>query len=653
MKFKAIFYKNPAGFLAFALLIAAAFISLALNKTASVVFFAASALLLILTLIFAVDGLRFAEKCVQELNSFLGVPGGADDFSMPCFVCDRSGNIIWYNKLFSTAVIAENEKHSLRISDFFGECGFDEIAAEISLNAEYGNKKFTAFISSVGTASEPAVCVCLADDTYYKNTDDEYRLSRPFVMQILVDNIERLSRQYTDSKFALVSSGIESKIENWLRDVNVLFKRTGNGSFLVIGEKRDLDKLSANKFSVLEQVRAYRFEDTDPEATLSIGVGSGDDFIQCEERSKKALDMALGRGGDQAAVYTPSGHIYYGGVSNRMNDNSRVSPRVTSANIATLIKKYDKVLVEGHKFSDFDSVGAAAGMCFLAQINGVKAYVVADESTTLSSVLTAYLKNSGFDDFISPEKAVEICDSKTLLAVVDTHRKMLLDCGELFDRSGAQVVVDHHRRSEDYLTESEIFYHLPSSSSASEMVTELIEYSSVARKVPKHIATALLSGIVLDTREFVLRTSQRTFEAAGFLRDNGADTVQVKKFFSYGSDVAAVKNRIIDSAEIYKGFMISSTAENVDGLRVIISNAADDMLSVEGVKASFVAAGLGESGTVQISARSLGEENVQLIMELLGGGGHSTMAAAQVNAGNIENAIIMLKKAIDEYLLSK
>ncbi len=653
MKFKAVFYKNPTGYVAVAVLMLSASCCLLFNKSASIILFAAAALILLLTVLFSLADLYFTSKCVEELNAVFGEQCGADNFPIPCFLCDKTGNVFWYNKLFVSNVIAGDKMQGFNARCIFDYRDLNDVFEQTSLDAEYDGRKYTAFVSAINNTSRSAVCICLIDDTYYKNTDAEYKLSRPFVMQILVDNIERLSRQFTDSKFALVSSGIESKIENWLRDVNVLFKRTGNGAYLVIGEKRDLDKLTENKFSVLAQVREYRFEDTNIDATLSIGVGSGDDFIQSEERSKKALDMALGRGGDQAAVYTPAGHVYYGGVANRMNDNSRVSPRQTSANIATLCKKYDKVIVEGHRFSDFDSIGAAAGMCYLAQLNGVDAFLVADEKTTLASSLIDYLKETGFESFISPAKAAELCDVKTMLAVVDTHREKLLDCPELFAKSGAQVVVDHHRRCEDYLTEAEIFYHLPSSSSASEMVAELIEYSSVSRRLPKNIATALLSGIVLDTREFVLRTSQRTFEAAGFLRDNGADTVQVKKFFSYGAETAILKNKIIDAAEIYKGFMISSTLERVEGLRVIISNAADEMLSVEGVKASFVAAVLGDDGTVQISARSLGEENVQLVMENLGGGGHSTMAAAQVKADSVDDAKILLKKAIDEYLLSK
>jgi c-di-AMP phosphodiesterase-like protein len=235
---------------------------------------------------------------------------------------------------------------------------------------------------------------------------------------------------------------------------------------------------------------------------------------------------------------------------------------------------------------------------------------------------------------------------------VDTQRKQLLDSSEIFDKAGATVVIDHHRRSDDYISDANISYSSPSSSSTCEMVSELIQYSSIDKPLPSYIATALLAGIVLDTKDFVLRTSQRTFEAAGFLRDNGSDTVRVRKFFSIDADMASLKNDIIQSAKIYDGFMIGSTLSDSKNLRVITSSAADDMLNIGGVKASFVISKLG-SGKYQISARSLGEENVQLIMERLSGGGHSTMAATQIKCDNVDEARDCLLGAINEYLKNK
>jgi c-di-AMP phosphodiesterase-like protein len=260
--------------------------------------------------------------------------------------------------------------------------------------------------------------------------------------------------------------------------------------------------------------------------------------------------------------------------------------------------------------------------------------------------------NNGYKHFISVNKALDSCDDDTLVIVVDTHRQALLDEPDLYVLAGAVIVIDHHRRSEDYIEDAEIIYTSPSSSSSCEMVTELIQYSTILDSIPSVVSTGLLSGIVLDTKDYVLRTSQRTFEAAGFLRDNDADTVAVKKLFSIDSEMSELKNQIVSNGEIHDGFMISTTSADSKNLRIITSSAADDMLSIDGVRASFVLSKL-SVGKVQISARSLGEENVQLIMEILGGGGHNTMAAAQVKSSTLENAKIMLLNAIEQYKSNK
>ena len=420
----------------------------------------------------------------------------------------------------------------------------------------------------------------------------------------------------------------------------------------MIGEKRNLDRLSAEKFSVLKDVREYKHNNTPVNATLSIGVGTGADLSECEARAKKALEMSLGRGGDQAAVYTENGYVYYGGMSNLSNDNSRVSPRQTAANISTLVKKYKKAIIVGHKFSDYDAIGSAMGIKFFAEANGVQAYVAIDEKTTLAESLVDISVKNGFDGFISLAEALEMCDNDTILFVVDTHRKFLLDEPELYEKAKAKVVIDHHRRSDDFINDADIFYHHPSPSSTCEMVAELIEYSTIQKSMSPVISTALLSGIVLDTKEFVLRTSRRTFEAAAFLKENKADTVAVKKLFSVSTEMINLKNEILSNAVVYNGCMISATERNSPDLRIVTAKAADEMLNIENVKASFVLSYI-RKDIIQISARSLGEENVQLIMENLGGGGHSTMAATQIKNTDIENAKLLLFKAIDTYNLEK
>lgn len=653
MKAIALFYQNPAGFFAAVLLLVFSIIGFIFNTEMGFVFLGAFFLILLIDILYAALSLKATRKYVAQVNKSLAGKkvSAVDTFPLPCVICDIHGNFVWYNSNFSENIIANGTK-TLRISDFIHDYKYSKYSEESFASAEYDDKRYSVFITKIKSASNPMLCFYFFDDTYYKETEDEYKLSRPFVMHVLVDNIEQLSRQLSDSKFALVTSGIESRIEKWLKNENVITKITGNGNFLVIGEKRCLERLCADKFSVLTDIRNYKQGTTAVNATLSIGVGTGENFKDCEIWARKALDMSLGRGGDQAAVYTENGYMYYGGVSNRANDNSRVSPRQTAANIATLVKKYDKVLIVGHKYSDYDAIGSAMGLQFFSEANGIPAFVVCDEATTLSGSLISLARSEGFEEFVGIDKALEICDDKTLLFVVDSHRKALLECPELYEKAGAKVVVDHHRRADDYIDNSDLFYHSPSSSSSCEMVAELIEYSTMQDKVPTIISTALLSGIVLDTKDYVLRTSQRTFSAAAFLRENNADTIAVKKLFTTNSEMIALKNEIISSAVRFGDCIISKT-DKVDGnLRVITAKAADEMLNITGVKASFVLSYIGKD-SVQISARSLGEENVQLIMELLGGGGHSTMAATQLKDIDIDGAYHKLISAIEKYFSSK
>ncbi len=654
MKFLALFYQNPAGFLCSAVLLVFSVCSFFFEKSAAYVFLAAFGLVLLVNILYASLTLKATRKYVRKVNKTFSKQdlNVVDEFPLPNVMCDMRGNIVWYNSTFESEILAEYDGNKLNMSLFFADFKYSAYASLKRTNAEFNGKKYSAFITKIKSESNPMLSFYFFDDTYLKNTEIEFNLSRPFIMLILVDNIEQLSRQLTDSKFAQVSGGIESKIEEWLKDEALILKKTGNGSFLVIGEKRNLDMISSEKFSVLGVVRDYKYNNAPVNATLSIGVGTGENFAVCEARAKKALDMSLGRGGDQAAVYTDTGYVYFGGMSNRANDNSRVSPRQTAANMSNFIKKYKTVLIMGHKFSDYDAIGSAMGMQFYSEANGVPAYVVVDEKTTLSSPLLAYAREQGFEEFVSVEEALEMCDNDTALIIVDTHRQFLLECPELYDAVGGRIVIDHHRRSDDYISNADIFYHLPSPSSTCEMVSELVQYSTIQDKLPDLIATALLSGIVLDTKDYVLRTSQRTFEAAAFLRENNADTVEVRKLFAVNSRMISLKNEIISTGVAYKGFMISVAVSGDANIRVVTSKAADEMLNIEGVKASFVIADIGNS-VMQISARSLGEENVQLIMELLGGGGHNTMAAAQIKDSDTVQAKQLLLKAIDEYLLNK
>ena len=306
----------------------------------------------------------------------------------------------------------------------------------------------------------------------------------------------------------------------------------------------------------------------------------------------------------------------------------------------------------GHKFSDNDSVGASVAMEYFCRQNGVNAKVVIDKKKSLAGPLIEYLEENGYDKFIDHDEGKRFCDGKTLVIVVDTHVENLLESDDVFEDGGKKIIIDHHRRNAEFIEDAEIFYHLPLSSSTCEMVSELIEYSTTQITLPPEIATALLSGIVLDTKDYVLKTSGRTFEAAAFLKQNGANTVEVKKLFAVNVEQMNSENDIIKNAITYKNCMISIADKKIENLRVITAKAADDMLNINGVKASFVISEI-KDDLVNISARSLGEENVQLITEKLGGGGHSTMAACQLEDVSLETALEKLKSAIDEYYEEK
>lgn len=654
MKVKALFYQNAAGFSASLIMLAMAISAFFIERNAGYALSIAFVLVLLINIVYSALSLKTVINNVTAVNKTLinGEGDGVDSFPLPAVMCDKAGNIIWYNNQFFEDIIDDCEIKKLSIKNFFEDFDFNEYSKKRVSNASFSDKEYTAFIVKVNNSSKQMLCFYFFDDTAYKSIQREFVDSRPFVMMMLIDNIDQLSRQLTDSRFATVLGNVESVIENWLKDEKVVLKRVGNGNYLVVGEKRNLDNLIDGKFNVLTKVRELKFDDRNTEATLSIGVGTGESFRECESIAKKSLEMALSRGGDQAAIFGNDGYIYFGGVSNKTNESSRVSPRQTSANISNLLKKYKRVIVMGHKYSDYDAIGAAMGMCYYAQCYGLDAHVIVDGRSTLASPLVAYAVENGFDRFITPSKAEDLTDDDTVAIVVDTQRKILLDSSDVYDLAGATVVIDHHRRSDDYLSDADVLYSSPTSSSACELVSELIQYSSIQDIMPVHIATALLSGIVLDTKDFVLRTSQRTFEAAGFLKDYGADTIKVRRLFAINPEMAAVKNEIIANSKMHSGFIVGSTSSDSKNIRIITSNAADDMLNIDGVKASFVISKIGVN-KYQVSARSLGDENVQLVMEQLGGGGHSTMAAAQIKATSIDNAREKVFEAINVYIKHK
>ena len=422
-----------------------------------------------------------------------------------------------------------------------------------------------------------------------------------------------------------------------------------NDKFWIVLEERDLSQIIENRFKILEDARNISVGEK-KNVTLSIGVGyNSKNLAESETYAKQALEMCLGRGGDQAAVKNESDYEFFGGVSNGIEKHTKVKTRMIAKALLEIINSHSRVLIMGHKYGDLDSIGSATGMCCALKKLGKEAFVVVNFNDNLAKPLIKYISDNDINNyFITPEAGLEKLNDDTLVIVTDTHNPDLVESSEILERSQQTVVIDHHRLMVKAINNSILFYHEPIASSASEMVAELIEYFGDV-KINSTVAEALLAGIMLDTKNFVLKTGVRTFEAAAFLKKMGADTVAVKKLFSNSIETYQHKSELINSAIIYRKCAIAVANEVFSNIRIATSQAADELLGISGVNASFVL--YENNGTVNISARSLGTYNVQIIMESIGGGGHLTMAATQLKT-DMESAKQQLKNAIDEYIIN-
>ena len=412
----------------------------------------------------------------------------------------------------------------------------------------------------------------------------------------------------------------------------------------------ELKKNIKEKFPVLKEIRQIKLGSR--EATVSMGIGYGSKNLKdCESKARTALEMALGRGGDQVAVMKDNdAYEFFGGVSSGVEKLSKVRTRVISNTLAKAIHESDRVYIMGHRFSDLDCVGAAVGLQRVISATFKKmSRIVLDEKTTMASVLVNYVKEERSDEeiFISPEEARNI-SPRTLLIIVDTHTPDFVESREVLEKCQRVVVIDHHRKMVNFIKNALILCIEPTASSASEMCTEIISYMG-DMDLTSLEAESLLSGIVLDTKNFVMKTGVRTFEAAAYLRKKSANTVTVKRFFADSIDTYKEKYNIVSKAEIFNGCAISESDSNAPNIRLVTSQAADELLMVSDVYASFVIFQTPD-GTVSVSARSYGKINVQIIMELMGGGGHQTMAATQIKNTTKADVKRKLIEAINDVL---
>ncbi|MFD0050648.1 DHH family phosphoesterase [Actinomycetes bacterium NPDC127524] len=482
-----------------------------------------------------------------------------------------------------------------------------------------------------------------------------YEEERTAIAFIFLDNYDDLTQGMDDQRKSSLNSIVTSLLDKWAKDNGAFLKRTSSERFIAVFNESILQLLEKGKFTILDEIRETTSKQNVP-LTLSIGVGSGVSSLpELGSMAQSSLDLALGRGGDQVAIKLPNGKVkFYGGKTNPMEKRTRVRARVISHALKDIVLDSDKVIVMGHKHPDMDAIGSAIGILKVAQMNQREGYIVVNfqEIDTAVRKLMDETKNTKpelHSRFITPEDAFEILTEDTLLVVVDTHKPSMLIEEKLLGRIDKVVVIDHHRRGEEFINNSLLVYMEPYASSTAELVTELLEYQPKRSKIDMLESTALLAGIIVDTKSFTLRTGSRTFDAASYLRAHGADTVLVQKFLREDVDTYIKRSKLIESASFYKeGIAIARGTEGETKDQVLIAQAADTLLTMEGVIASFVIAKRSED-MVGISARSLGDINVQVIMEMLNGGGHLTNAATQ-QVCSIDEAEAKLKAAIDEYL---
>lgn len=556
------------------------------------------------------------------------------DFTMPVAVVGEEGDIIWVNGAFLNSVSVKRECRGENILKFIYPKTLQQIRADSGTDIAVGDRRFTVFAAS----AEYGSIVYFVDDTYYKEINREYTERRPVVALAYFDNREELSRDTTGSDDSRITSEVESILFNWAQSMNGFFKRLSGGRYLILTDEVHTREAMEKRFQILDAVRAIKAGGR-LSATVSIGVGRGAASLQeAEDWARKALDMALGRGGDQVAVKQKDDtYEFFGGLSKGVEKRDKVRTRVIAATLSDHIRSSDNVLIMGHKYSDLDSVGSSIGM-WSAVTKALKkpAYIVVNRYQTLAMPLIGSMEadNDG-RIFISPMEALSLVSPKTMLIVLDTHSPDFVESLELLTAVSRIVVIDHHRMMVKHVEKALVFYHEPYASSTSEMVAELVQYMG-EDVLNQTEAEALLSGIMLDTKNFVLKTGVRTFEAAAYLRARGADTVEVKRLFADTIDTYKAKYEIVSHAEIMNDCAIASADHESAEIRITAAQAADELLSIQGVRASFVIFPTG--GSVNISARSLGEVNVQLIMEALGGGGHLTMAGTQLSGVSLAEA---------------
>ena len=573
---------------------------------------------------------------------------GINKFPIGIVVIDEDKNIEWANNFIYKNIKVEEIK-GLNILDLMPEIKeLFELETPVDNQFEIFGKYFKV------NYQRDSGYIYFFDITESKVVMQRFRDTRPIILNLSLDNYEDVSDSLDDEVASRLDATIVITLTDWAKKNSIYLKRIDEDRFIGLLNVKDLKKIEKEKFQILDTIRHLK-EDFDAPITLSVGVGMGTDFLpELGELAKSSLDLALGRGGDQVAMKDVDGTIrFYGGKTNPQEKRTRIKARVVSNALADIVNDSDKIIVMGHKRPDFDAVGACVGIYTFAKFLGKECYIILNDSDRDETIQKVMFEIDSLDEqlskvFVDSDEAWELMTPQTTLIVVDTSDASRVIDAAILSKANKKVIIDHHRRGEDIITNPLLTYIEPYASSASELIAELIEYQTKIEKISPIAATVMLGGIVVDTQNFSIRTGSRTFDAAAYLRSNGADPTKVKTilkepFENFMNRVEIINNSIQKSPEI----IMAKAPEDKYYTNVMLAQSADLLLTLKGIECSF-AIGYLEEGKVGISARSLGKVNVQLIMEELGGGGHLANAATQIEGVNLNEALERLNDAIDK-----
>ena len=612
----------------------------------------------------AVYSRQHTNRCRREIARYLeNVTGTVDTATkdtmanspLPMIIFrPESDDIIWTNDRFLQLTGEREHLFDAKLSALIP--GFDsrwlmEGKTECPTEVEYGSRRFLVFGHLVRTGGRSGGFLATTywvDVTEFSLIRERYQATRPVAAVLLLDNYDELMKNLTENQRSALVSEIDSRLDEWVAESGGMLRRYQRERYLFIFDEQYLAKFIENKFDILDAIHQV-VNPSGINATLSIGVGKdGETYRELFQFANLSIDMALSRGGDQAVIRNKFTFEFYGGRSKETETRTKVKSRVMANALSALVSDSSQVFIMGHRSPDNDCIGAAAGVCALCRKNGVPVHIIKEAAPPPAQELIDRLSPlpEYQDCFLTAQEALLIADSRSLTVVVDTNRPDQVQAAELLESCNRVAVIDHHRRAATYIEGAALNYHEPYASSASEMVTELLQYIVEPNQILRSEAEALLAGIVLDTKNFTMRTGGRTFEAAAFLRRSGADTAEVKKLYQNDLADTVAKYALIQNAQLYRDHIALAVSPQPVN-RIIAAQAADELLNIIGIDTSFVVAPDGDK--VNLSARSMGDTNVQVILEKLGGGGNAATAGAQIKGKPLQEVLKELIAAIDAF----